>query len=161
MGGGHPMDFGRTAERPIIVHQASSLPKVLANQAVLMGGYMILCLRYSVSFVQKKFKEIEKKLLTYCDSGVRQNDFELTFSDCLRAIEIASARRWYSLDRFDVKEYTLMSDVYEGDMNWILPGRILALSSPSSYSGDGGLRPSEYLKFFKQNRVSTVVRLNE
>lgn len=150
-----------SAEAPTIVHQASSLPKVLINQAVLMGAYMILCLKLPATAVQKKFREIEKKLLAYCDSGVRENDFELTFSDCLRAIETAATRNWYNIDTFDVNAYHCFSHVYEGDMNWILPGRILAMSSPSSYKIDGGLSPSEYLKYFKKHRVSTVVRLNE
>ena len=46
-------------------------------------------------------------------------------------------------------------------MNWILPGQILAMSSPSSYNIDGALKPNEYLKFFRKHNVTTVVRLNE
>ena len=42
-----------------------------------------------------------------------------------------------------------MSDVEEGDMNWILPNQILAMSSPSTYELDGGLKPKRYIPFFK------------
>ena len=67
-----------------------------------MGAYMILCLRQPVKVVQSKFSEIEKKLLPYCDSGVRMNDFELTLRDCLRAIDKAQSLRLYNWKTFDV-----------------------------------------------------------
>ena len=44
-----------------------------------MGAYMIICLKQPPKVVQKKFYEIEKKLLAYCDSGIRQIEFELSF----------------------------------------------------------------------------------
>lgn len=69
-------------------------------------------------------------------------------------------RRWYNQKHFDVNEYKYFSDVNEGDLNWILPNKILAFSSPTTYETDGGLPPSQYLKYFKKNKVATVVRLN-
>lgn len=126
-----------------------------------MGAYMIICLRCPVSAIRLKFQSIENKLLSFCDSGVRANDFELTFADCLTAVQMALQKRWYSFATFDVNNYNWMADVLEGDMSWALPGQILAMSSPTAYDIDDGLKPSQYIQFFKKHRVSTVVRLNE
>lgn len=42
-------------------------------------------------------------------------------------------------------------------MSWIIPKKIMAMSSPSTTD----LRPRFFLPYFKYNRVSTIIRLNE
>jgi cell division cycle 14 len=51
---------------------------------------------------------------------------------------------WYNPETFKVKEYEEYERVDNGDMNWIIPGKFLAFSSPSAapYDADGVL---EYL----------------
>lgn len=45
-------------------------------------------------------------------------------------------------------------------MNWIIPGKILAMCSPSLSKLEG--RPPEtYVDYFKNNKVKAIVRLNE
>lgn len=46
-------------------------------------------------------------------------------------------------------------------MNWIIPGELLALSSPSTQDRDPGAKPSTYVPFFMYNKVRALVRLNE
>ena len=48
-----------------------------------------------------------------------------------------------------------------GDINWIIPGEILAFSSPSGIKRDGALKPQFCVPMFNFNRVRSVVRLNE
>jgi cell division cycle 14 len=52
---------------------------------------------------------------------------------------------WYNPQTFKVKEYEEFERVDNGDMNWIIPGKFLAFSSPSAspYDGDG----VSFLKF--------------
>lgn len=47
-----------------------------------------------------------------------------------------------------------------GDMNWIIPGKLLAMTSPSINRAEG-MPPLNYIDFFKKANVSAVVRLNE
>jgi hypothetical protein len=47
-----------------------------------------------------------------------------------------------------------------GDMNWIIPKKILALSSPTEKRKDG-LPASFFVDRFKKLGVRSVVRLNE
>jgi hypothetical protein len=45
-------------------------------------------------------------------------------------------------------------------MNWIVPGKILALSSPTAKKNDG-LSPEAFLENFEKLKIRAVVRLNE
>jgi cell division cycle 14 len=57
--------------------------------------------------------------------------------DVIKAIEIAKLRGWYDHNYFDVKEYNRLASLFDGDMNWIIPGKILATSSPSVCEAEG------------------------
>ena len=47
-----------------------------------------------------------------------------------------------------------------GDMNWIIPKKILALSSPTEVKEEG-LPPKHFIKKFKELNIKAVIRLNE
>jgi cell division cycle 14 len=51
--------------------------------------------------------------------------------DCLRGLEKALSLGWYNYKKFDYKDYEQMHRLDNGDMNWIIPRKILALSSPT------------------------------
>ena len=38
---------------------------------------------------------------------------------------------WFDIQKFNVKDYEFYEKIENGDMNWIVPGKILAFSSPS------------------------------
>ncbi len=38
--------------------------------------------------------------------------------------------KWYDYKTFNVKEYEFYEKVDNGDMNWIVPGKFMAFSSP-------------------------------
>lgn len=65
---------------------------------------------------------------------------------------------------FDLDEYEHFEQVENGDLNWIVPGKILAFSGPSSTTrAPGGWRaftPEDYVDYFKSRNVQRVVRLN-
>ena len=46
-------------------------------------------------------------------------------------------------------------------MNWIIPNKILALSSPTQSSADGGLHPNAFIQRFKKMGIKAIIRLNE
>jgi cell division cycle 14 len=43
---------------------------------------------------------------------------------------------WYNPKTFNYKEYEEFEKVDNGDMNWIIPGKFLAFSSPSPQKYD-------------------------
>jgi cell division cycle 14 len=72
---------------------------------------------------------------------------------------------WYNPTTFKVKEYEEYERVENGDMNWIIPGKFLAFSSPSAspYDREGyrTYTPEDYSPIFKSFKIGTVVRLNK
>lgn len=72
---------------------------------------------------------------------------------------------WYNPKEFKVKEYEEYEKVDNGDMNWIIPGKFLAFSSPSNNNFDSdGYRtftPDDYAPIFKKWKINLVIRLNK
>lgn len=64
-----------------------------------------------------------------------------------------------------MKEYEEYERVDNGDMNWIIPNKFLAFSSPSAtpYDSDGyrTFTPEDYVPVFKKWKINLVVRLNK
>jgi cell division cycle 14 len=124
-----------------------------------MAAYMVIYRGYSPNQAWKKFGRFHNRILPYCHAGKQESSFELEVIDCLRGIEFALQNRWYMPEKFDVNEFFDMGKLESGDMSWILPGKILAMSSPSS--SRKGLEPRFFVPFFKENGVKMVIRLNE
>jgi cell division cycle 14 len=71
---------------------------------------------------------------------------------------------WFSVSGFNLKEYEYYERVENGDLNWIIPHKFVAFSSPGEKEVDQeGHRvntPKDYIPIFKKFNVTTVVRLN-
>lgn len=80
--------------------------------------------------------------------------------DCLRGLEHAVINEWYEFRKFDYKLYENYHRLDVGDMNWIIPGKILALSSPTTIKTDG-LHPDAFITNFAKMNIKAIVRLNE
>ena len=46
-------------------------------------------------------------------------------------------------------------------MNWIIPNRVMALSSPNSSAKSDAAKPEKVLAQFKQLKIKHVIRLND
>lgn len=71
---------------------------------------------------------------------------------------------WFSLKTFNVREYEFYEAVENGDMNWIIPGKFLAFSTPhASRTGPEGysyFTPEDYVPIFKKFNIKRVIRHN-
>lgn len=47
-----------------------------------------------------------------------------------------------------------------GDMSWIVPGKLMAFSSPASFHRDG-LSPQHFIPIFQSKGIQGIARLNE
>ena len=74
------------------------------------------------------------------------------------------ALNWFDYRSFNLQEYEFREKLENGDWNWIIPGKFIAMSAPSPTSIDSyGLRvytPEDYIPVFNMIGVSAVVRLN-
>ncbi|GKY96240.1 hypothetical protein MPSEU_000583800 [Mayamaea pseudoterrestris] len=92
--------------------------------------------------------------------------YELTVLDCLKGMAKARLHGFYDHESFDVDEYEHFEQVENGDLNWIVKGKILAFAGPSyerhvSPEGYCTLSPSDYLPYFQRKNVGLVIRLNK
>ncbi|KDD74234.1 hypothetical protein H632_c1468p0, partial [Helicosporidium sp. ATCC 50920] len=66
---------------------------------------------------------------------------------------------------FDLEEYEHYEQVEHGDLNWIVPGKLLAFSGPAAqprhYGGWRTFVPEDYVDYFVSRGVRGVVRLNK
>lgn len=66
---------------------------------------------------------------------------------------------------FDLRKYEHYEQVINGDLNWILPGRFIAVSGPTcrkrEHSVYGTLGCEDYVDIFREEGVSAVMRLNK
>jgi cell division cycle 14 len=69
---------------------------------------------------------------------------------------------WYHPDKFNLNDYQFYEKVENGDLNWIIPGKFVAFSTPvdSSDASDFTFGPDYYVPIFKKLGVGMVIRLN-
>lgn len=84
--------------------------------------------------------------------------------DCLQAVYKARNADFFDFNDFDAEEYEYYERVEYGDLNWIVPNKFVAFCGPHNRSKiDNGYpchAPETYFNYFRQNNVSTIIRLN-
>jgi cell division cycle 14 len=50
--------------------------------------------------------------------------------DCLRGLHYAMKLGWFNFKKFDIVEYEHYEKIENGDLNWIVPNKLVAFSSP-------------------------------
>jgi hypothetical protein len=56
--------------------------------------------------------------------------------DCVRGLEYAIKLGWFNYKTFSLAEYEHYERLENGDLNWIIPQKFIAFSSPSDRSTD-------------------------
>ena len=70
---------------------------------------------------------------------------------------------WYNPTDFNLAEYQHYERVENGDLNWIIPGKFAAFSTPVENvnpTQDYSFTPEYYVPIFKKLGITTVIRLN-
>uniref|UniRef100_A0A665TLU3 protein-tyrosine-phosphatase n=1 Tax=Echeneis naucrates TaxID=173247 RepID=A0A665TLU3_ECHNA len=140
-----------TMSRKKLVHYTSYDQKKRANAAVLIDSLshcVCVCMLGGI----------------YRDAAVGNCSFNLTVLDCLQAVHKALQHSFLDFESFDVEEYEHYERVENGDMNWIIRGKVLAFSSPHPRSKiESGYplhAPEAYFPYFCQSGITAVIRLN-
>jgi len=137
-------------------------------------------------------KDTIASLPAFHDASPYQCPYELTLLDCLTSLQ--KARQYNFFDwgltlnlnnnsntgsggdnnnsdsnascKFDINEYEYFEQVENGDLNWIVKGKICAFAGPSyqkyiSPEGYCTLSPNDYIPYFQKRNIKLVVRLNK
>jgi cell division cycle 14 len=113
----------------VITHHCGTDPKVRSNAAVLIGAYQLIVLERELKTVLSGFFGLPK-FLPFCDVSEHESSYECTVEDVLRGLARAMKLGWFDYSQFNLLEYEVRSRMDRGDFNWIVPGKLLALSSP-------------------------------
>ncbi len=139
--------------------------KKRANAGYLLCAYLVICKQNTAEEAWKHLADVSPPFTPFRDAINGECTYECTILDCLRGLEYAIKLKWYEFDKFNLKQYEEYERVDNGDMNWIIPGKMLAFSSPSNtqYDQDGyrTFTPEDYSPIFKKLGIGLVVRLNK
>ncbi|CAK6969401.1 cell division cycle 14Aa [Scomber scombrus] len=154
-----------TMSRKKLVHYTGYEQKNRANAAVLIGAYAVIYLKRSPEEVYRTLISGNNVgYMPFRDAAAGESSFNLNILDCLQGIRKALQYGFLDFENFDVEEYEHYERVENGDLNWIIPGKILAFSSPHHRSKTENGYPlhaaEAYFAYFHQNYVTAVVRLN-
>lgn len=142
----------------------SSDPKKKANAAVLLGAYLVLFEDWDPEVAYTPLALFES-YLPFRDPTCGISTYHLSVLDCLRALAKGKRIGWIDFNDFNVMEYEYFEKVENGDLNWIVPNKFVAFSGPRArcieMSGSRTLMPKDYVDYFKQTGVTTVIRLNK
>eukprot|EP01124_Arcella_intermedia_P012679 TRINITY_DN1901_c0_g1_i1.p1 TRINITY_DN1901_c0_g1~~TRINITY_DN1901_c0_g1_i1.p1 ORF type:complete len:364 (+),score=28.21 TRINITY_DN1901_c0_g1_i1:67-1158(+) len=141
-----------------------SLPINTTNALYLMGGYCIFSLGWTAQQTTETFMQISDFLVFYRDASQGPANYDLDVFACFRAMEKAKALGWIDFNTFDYQEYTFYEQVENGDFNWLVPNKFLAMATPTAVARRTPTTvthtPEYYIPYFKKNNVTCVIRLN-
>lgn len=164
-----------------MVHYTSHNQFKRANSAFLITAFSIVVLKKSAEEAFRPFVGVYPPFIPFRDASYGVSTFNLSILDCLRGLSKAIECKIYDYLTFDLEEfvlvgymntshtlfrYTFYEQIQNGDMNWIVPGKLLAFSGPSAVPMEtmDGLRtfvPEDYHAIFKKWKVNTIIRLNK
>lgn len=148
-----------------IVFYTSNNETLRLNAAYLIGSYQIIYLGSSPAAVYKQLTEGSWSLLSFRDASGGPPLFDISLLDVLHGMKVAHDAKFFDFDHFDAEQYLFYEKVENGDLNWIVPSKMLAFSGPHHRSRlDRGYplhSPEHYHEYFKKHNVTTIVRLNK
>ncbi|XP_055696815.1 dual specificity protein phosphatase CDC14C isoform X4 [Phlebotomus papatasi] len=157
--------YSKYLARKKIVHYTNSTPQKRLNAALLIGAYMIMYLKKPPNEAYDILTSGETPAyIKFRDASNMTPLFEISLKDCLKAIDKAKKYNFVDFTDFNVMEYEYYERVENGDLNWILPGKFLALCGPHRIAGivKGYPQhsPESYFDYFRRNNVQNIIRLN-
>ncbi|CAH0403552.1 unnamed protein product [Chilo suppressalis] len=152
--------------RKKIVFYTSNNETLRLNAAYLIGCYQIIYLDGNPSAVYKQLTDgSDWSLLNFRDASGGPPLFDISLLDVLNGMKVAHDARFFDFEHFDAEQYLFYEKVENGDLNWIVPGKMLAFSGPHHRSRlDRGYplhSPEHYHQYFRTHNVTTIVRLNK
>lgn len=135
-----------------IYHYTGISPIKKANAALMMCVFQIIFLNRTTQEALSLFNNIY--FPEFRDASIGLCTYLCTMEHCLKAITRAMDLNWYNFTTFDVKNYEYLTDVRNGDLNWIIPHKLIAFSQPDGENMD------YYMRLFKKIGITAVVKLN-
>ncbi|KAJ6253284.1 cell division cycle 14 [Anaeramoeba flamelloides] len=117
---------------------SNSNKKTRSNSAVLICSFIMVYCSISAKEAYSKISHF-KAFFPFRDASPLVSSYGLTVLDVLEGLEKGIQNNWVNFDTFDVQWYEKHEQVVNGDLNWIIPDKILAFCSPTPdlHNGSG------------------------
>jgi cell division cycle 14 len=152
-----------TKQDTVIHFYSSSTPQHVANAILVAAAFRLVQLHLSPSESVAPFHALLPLARAYRDASPFPTTFDLSVSSCLHGLDKAMKLGWYDPDKFDAQTWGRLEAIEHGDMNWIIPGKLLAFAAPYNTNLVQGYRvctPADLLPTFRALGITTIVRLN-
>lgn len=156
-------DTKKKLNATLLVAAAAMVLLNLTDQEVIQRLGFFMMYKGKPGEVKKElvFREIKK----FTDVSGHHSVMALTLEDCIRAFYAAIQLKFYDYYEFDQAEYLFYETVMSGDLNWIVPGKLMAFAGPSDKPHHNNRYhkhpPRFYFQYFKDHNVTSIVRLND
>jgi len=144
---------------PPVYFVCSPRPTRLANGVLLAASFRMLHLGLSAASAFAPFARLSKRLPPYRDASQVASSHSLSVLDCLRGLQRALGLGWYDPRAFDATEWARGETAAGGDMNWLVPGKLLGMATV--YDTGPGLTPVALGLLLHARGITCVVRLCE
>ena len=155
----------KTKSSTVLYHYTGTKPELVANSCLLICAFQVIVLGLTADECWRDFSAKCKTPITpFIEAGYKPTDYKCTILDCLRGLEFAIKLGWFNLATFNIKEYTHYESVENGDLNWVVPGKFIAFSTPNDSANKKGHKyftAQTLTPILKQFGVDLVVRLND
>jgi len=132
------------------------------NAALLAGAFMVTVMGMTAEETYAFFRTLKHTFTRFHDCWKSPSTPGVSLLDCYRGLYRAIAHRFFEFAAFNVQEYDLRQEVANGDMNWIIPGKLMAFKGPrTTPKNQPSYPPSFYLSHLQSLGVKTIVRLNK
>lgn len=119
-----------------IYHFTSLVPAKRSNACYLIGAFQVLVLGRTAEEAWQPFSTLSP-FVDFRDAGYGSCTYKCSILHCLQGLERAVKIGWFNLRNFNIHDYEFYEKVENGDLNWIIPGKMLALACPNPTSNDG------------------------
>ena len=118
----------------------------------MMCAFQIIVLKREVKEAWKLFNNVY--FPEYRDASIDTCTYLCSIIHCLKGLSRAISLDWFNFNTFDVQSYDYYDNLINGDLNWIIPNKLLAFSNPNNGSIEN------YAKTMKNLKISAIIRLN-
>lgn len=136
-----------------------------SNSGLYITFFRMIHLGITPQEAFQPIQNISSLFRPFRDASTLPSTFHLTILDCLRGIYRAMNLGWFNMNTFDPGSWAFYEQILSGDMNWLIPGKLLAFASPYNMNilpgGYEVCTPNDIIPTFKQFGITHIVRLNK
>jgi cell division cycle 14 len=147
----------------LIRFHCSNTADSVANSILLAASFRLIYLELTPDEALQPFLHLLPRVKPFRDASSFPSTYDLTIPACIYGLSRAIRLGWYNPHTFNAQKWAELEMVDHGDMNWLIPDKLLAFASPYQTNVVQGFQvctPHDIVPIFKDLHIDTVVRLN-